>query len=733
MLFALPLLGFLTNCEQNKENSLRPDVQKVSLTASTNAEAGTDAFIENTRVRLTIYEGESGTTTIAKSYSEGGTEGQEISNAEFTFDENRTIDLYLEDGKKYHITQFDVLEGNTGDEIEYQLAQEDMPIDLSSPDADLSIKVLLQEYTAKVEPGPEEGPAKKHISFNPEYVTDNKYSFQILFKIKDDSETEVPLAIDKNTKNNYDFKVKLKVNDGKEVLHLGEDYNIFNVVEDTDSKTYPSIKITLPNTYKHYINEASDKFFLEVTDVNKKVEDKEYYDVSGALKGSDNDEVTVILEKHPTEQQTTTTTPFISKWTTNPKLASYQHSKDISEEKQIKLPLVPNGSYNFTVDWGDGTSNHITQFDAKQVKHTYENEGTYTIQINGELKGWSFGWLYSKDDTKFNYYGDAEKLIGISSWGDLDFGETEYQFFHAKNMSITATDIPKFSDTRSFKGMFRYAESLKNVPRMDSWDVSNITNMQAMFEGDKQFNQPIGSWDVSNVSTMKRMFNKAVSFDQDISQWNVSKVTDMSSMFYNVAQFNQDISGWDVSSVTKMAFMFRGAIAFNQPIGDWKKKTQNVIDMEGMFYHAPSFNQDISGWDVSKVTDMAYMFYNASKFNQPIGKWNVSKVLSMFKMFYNASSFDQNIGSWNIDNVNGMTNMFHNVALSTQNYNALLKGFSEKAKTIYDRWQKESHYRDKAFNFNGGNSKYSPEYKQYRDILTDKYNWTITDGGQTGI
>ncbi len=805
MLFALPLLGFLTNCEQNKENSLRPDVQKVSLTASTNAEAGTDAFIENTRVRLTIYEGESGTTTIAKSYSEGGTEGQEISNAEFTFDEKRTIDLYLEDGKKYHITQFDVLEGDTGDEIEYQLAQEDIPIDLASPDANLSIKVLLQEYTAKVEPAPEEGPAKKQISFNPEYVTDNKYSFQISFKIKDDSETEVPLAIDKNTKNNYDFKVKLKVNDGKEILHLGEDYNIFNVVEDTDNKTYPSIKITLPNTYEHYINEASDKFFLEVTDVNKKVEDKEYYDVSGALKGSDNDEVTVILEKHPTKKQTTTTTPFISTWTTNPKLASYQHSKDISEEKQIKLPLVPNGSYNFTVDWGDGTSNHITQFDAKQVKHTYENEGTYTIQINGELKGWSFGWLYSKDDKKFSYYGDAEKLIGISSWGDLDFGETEYQFFHAKNMSITATDIPKFSDTRSFKGMFKYAESLKNVPRMDSWDVSNITNMeemfynvkqfnepigswdvsnvtnmrkmfstmkfnqpigswdvsnvtnmammfynnekfnqpigswnvskvtnmQAMFEGDKQFNQPIGSWDVSNVSTMDRMFNNAVSFDKNIGQWNVSKVSDMSNMFSGAELFNQDLNQWNVSNVKNMCSMFSQAFKFNGEISSWD--VSNVTDMANMFNGAHSFKGDLSRWDVSQVTSMSHMFYEADSFNADISKWNVSKVVSMFRMFYNASSFDQNIGSWNIILNSGMKEMFYGVTLSTQNYNALLEGFSQKAKLIHQRLQTIPYFKDKPFEFDGGNSKYSPEYKQYRDILTDKYNWTITDGGQTGI
>jgi len=69
--------------------------------------------------------------------------------------------------------------------------------------------------------------------------------------------------------------------------------------------------------------------------------------------------------------------------------------------------------------------------------------------------------------------------------------------------------------------------------------------------------------------------------------------------------FDQDISGWDVSKVTSMAAMYFGALAFNH---------------------------DISGWDVSSVTSMEYMFYGASAFNQDIGGWDISLVNNMESM-----------------------------------------------------------------------------------------------------
>jgi surface protein len=51
-----------------------------------------------------------------------------------------------------------------------------------------------------------------------------------------------------------------------------------------------------------------------------------------------------------------------------------------------------------------------------------------------------------------------------------------------------------------------------------------------------------------------------------------------------------------------------------------------AIDMTGMFRGAIVFNQDISNWDVSKVTDMTGVFRGATVFNQDISSWDISKV-----------------------------------------------------------------------------------------------------------
>jgi hypothetical protein len=62
-----------------------------------------------------------------------------------------------------------------------------------------------------------------------------------------------------------------------------------------------------------------------------------------------------------------------------------------------------------------------------------------------------------------------------------------------------------------------------------------------------------------------------------------------------------------------------------------------------------------------------------------------------------------------------MENMFLNVTLSTANYDSLLSGWSTLPSLQNN------------VTFSAGNSKYSDSVA--RSVLTDQYNWIITDGG----
>ena len=213
---------------------------------------------------------------------------------------------------------------------------------------------------------------------------------------------------------------------------------------------------------------------------------------------------------------------------------------------------------------------------------------------------------------------------------------------------LTGTEIVSVPDylpaemtdlNRMFSGAVNF-----NSPNIVNWDLSNVTSLDNMFNNALAFNQPIGVWNVSNVTSMVQTFYRADAFNQDISGWDVSKVTNMSAMFWTAKAFNQPLNDWDVSNVVDFGYMFAGAV-YNQPLDNWV--TTSATDMSGMFNSA-EFNQPIGNWDVSKVTRTSEMFAYTSKFNQPIGNWDVSKVSigSMSGMFNENVVFDQDLSGW---------------------------------------------------------------------------------------
>lgn len=430
--------------------------------------------------------------------------------------------------------------------------------------------------------------------------------------------------------------------------------------------------------------------------------------------------------------------PFITTWSIP------------GDDLELTLRLEGTG---FSIDWGDGTvDSNLTQT-LQNISHTYSTAGVYSVNISTGL-----------DRIEMNSSNDAEDLLTIEQWGGIIWKQMGSAFSNCSNLTLTATDIPDFSQLENISFMFRNATSfnqdisnwdVSNIKFMQGvfqgatsfdqdiseWDVSSVTSMQQLFFNASTFNQNIESWDVSSVVNMGGIFSSASSFDQPLNGWDMGNVTNLNQMFRNASTFNQDLNDWDVTSAVGMSSMFQNAVAFNGVIGDWD--VSNTSQFSGMFLGATSFNKDISSWntgnatsmfqmfsgavvfnqnigswDVSGITNLFDMFRNAASFNQDINNWDVSNVTNMVNMFREANAFNQNLGGWNVGLVANMTDMFSNNSMSTENYDSTLIGWAGLPSLQTN------------VNFTAADLTYCLGTEARQSII-DTYGWTIVGDSKT--
>lgn len=291
----------------------------------------------------------------------------------------------------------------------------------------------------------------------------------------------------------------------------------------------------------------------------------------------------------------------------------------------IKFPLIKSNNteyeYDFIIDWGDGTVEHITATDnngeSYYISHNYTNNGTYIITVKGKCKGFGFS---------FDHLGNPF-LTDVLNWGSVQFHNEGYVFDSCDSLiTFSATDTP---------------------------DLSHLTSIRGMFQGADNFNGDISKWDISTIKNISDMFNLAINFNQDLSNWDTSNVTNMHQTFFRARAFNSDISSWETHNVESMCGLFRGTASFDQDISGWD--TSKVTDMRYMFEkftETPVFNKDISSWDVSSVTKMDYMFKNNTNFNCgnidiSTWNWNVSNTTTKTEIF-TGSLLEANPPAWSL-------------------------------------------------------------------------------------
>lgn len=225
--------------------------------------------------------------------------------------------------------------------------------------------------------------------------------------------------------------------------------------------------------------------------------------------------------------------PFITVWKTD--------NQGITENNQIRItPDTYRYAYNYSVDWGDGTSEmNLTTGD---VVHTYPSAGVYTVKINGV-----FPLFYVRDDDED--YGveessyvksDKLKLIGVSQWGSIPWLSMSGSFDMCANTDFNATDIP---------------------------DLSNATSLRSAFFGvATSVPENIGEWNTASVITMESTFmtvtTDSILLDIDISAWDISSLKDAINMFDGTtlptASYDKLLNSWSKQPVKHDVYFSAG-------------------------------------------------------------------------------------------------------------------------------------------------------------------------------
>ena len=175
------------------------------------------------------------------------------------------------------------------------------------------------------------------------------------------------------------------------------------------------------------------------------------------------DGIIVVIDNTSAEIAISNEDTFVSTWKTD--------NAGTSGSTQITLPLEAGGTYDFGINWGDGTSSKITAYDQAEVTHTYPIAGTYTVKIDGVINGW-----------RFNNGGDKAKITDISQWGDLLIGNSGSYFYGCSSLNVSATDVLDVSNVTNFYQAFRDCTNLDGLD-ISGFAIPELTTATLMIAG----------------------------------------------------------------------------------------------------------------------------------------------------------------------------------------------------------------------------------------------------------
>ncbi len=144
-----------------------------------------------------------------------------------------------------------------------------------------------------------------------------------------------------------------------------------------------------------------------------------------------------------------------------------------SSSTQFTLPLHAGETYNFTIAWGDGATQTVTN--SASPTHTYASAGAYEVGITENVTG-GCPHLF------FNNTGDRLKALRLMHWGTGTWHRFDGAFAGCSNLTILALDqaTALTGGATTFKAAFANCRALTSFPFIDT---SGATDFNSAWSG----------------------------------------------------------------------------------------------------------------------------------------------------------------------------------------------------------------------------------------------------------
>jgi surface protein len=274
---------------------------------------------------------------------------------------------------------------------------------------------------------------------------------------------------------------------------------------------------------------------------------------------------------------------------------------DSTGSKTISIPMVLGGTYDYWIDWGDGTSStQITAYNDTNATHTYVADGEYTIRLIGTLD----------------------------------------QLEYTGNIAACLKEVTKCNLAFSvIKNMFKGCTNLTNVVESIFSQTTMSTTAESVFEGCSKFGMiPVGLFDnMSGILSFKNTFKgtSIINIPTGLFDSNNS-VTDFSGVFENCTRLVAIPMNLfkNNTSATTFANAFMGDIALTELPNTLFNNNVEVITYENVFSGCTGIKElpiNLFGDGALSVINFSGALYNVPLTSLPAG---------LFRQAYSATNYD---------------------------------------------------------------------------------------------